>query len=87
MLAEEEYEDGMVKCIKEVERMSFKNKRSKWEFCKYKIRQFAIEYGKKRAKERRKEKKKAEEDYAKALEERTDEEEIDRLRINLKRNS
>ena len=50
----------------------------------FQIREFAIEYGKKRAKERRKEKKKAE---AKALEERTDEEEIDRLRINLKKNS
>ena len=63
-LNEDDYVNEMTICIEAVKNQPFSSITEQWEFCKFKIWEKAIEFGKKRARERRKEKRKAEERYA-----------------------
>ena len=78
-LKEEDYVNEITKCIKSVKEQKFQNITAQWEYCKFKVRESSMKYGKKRAKERKDEKRKAEEKYAKALESNSDEQTLSEL--------
>ena len=82
-LKDQEYTKVISDCIEEVKKQPFNTKASQWEFCKFRIRETAIEFGKNRAKSRRKEKKQIEKAYAKALYDDNNESEITELRRHL----
>ena len=78
-LKDVEYVNEITKCIESVREQAFNSITDQWEFCKFKVRENAIKFGKRRAKERRQEKQKAEENYAKALADNQDEHIISEL--------
>ena len=83
LLKDEEYMKVMADCIDKTKSLEFKDKTSQWEYCKFKIRETAISFGKARARAQRREKKRLEEAYANALNMDTDESTIDDLRKHL----
>ena len=85
MLKNEEYVNAITNCIELVKKQTFDSASAKWEFCKFKIRELALELGKKSAKERRLEKKRAEEQYAVGLESDMDEDSLSELRRTLQK--
>ena len=83
MLKDTEYKKVIEDCIEEVKKQPFKDKTAQWEFCKYKIRDTALHFGKARARAQRNEKLRLEEMYAKALNDDDDETSIDELKQQL----
>ena len=82
-LNDDEYKKAITDCITEVKGQVFSNNTAKWEYCKFKIRETAIEFGKNRARDKRQEKKRIEGAYSKALENDNDQDEIAELRRHL----
>ena len=85
LLTDDEYVKRMTDCIQDVRSKpeQFKDRTAQWEYCKFKIRESGIEFGKARAKAQRKEKARLTEAYLHALEQDDDEEEIQQLRSQL----
>ena len=85
LLSDNEYMKVITDCINEVKSQQgqFKDRTSQWEYCKFRVRETAIKFGKARAKEHRKEKARLTEIYLKALEKDDDQEEITQLRKQL----
>ena len=78
-----EYNKTITDCITDVKRQAFSTKTAQWEYCKFKIRETAIEFGKKRARDKKQEKKRIEGAYSRALENDNDQDEITELRRHL----
>ena len=85
MLKNDEYVSAITKCIDAVKKQTYSSASAKWDYCKFKIRELALEWGKKCAKERRREKKMAEQKYAEGLESNLDEESLSALRQTLQK--
>ena len=82
-LSDDEYKKAITDCINEVKGQKFSTITAQWEYCKFKIRETAIEFGKKRARAQRQEKKRLEGAYSRALENDNDQDEIAELRRHL----
>ena len=52
-LKDEEYVNEITRCIESVKKQKFDNITAQWEYCKFKVRENAMKFGKRQAKERR----------------------------------